>query len=129
VTRETRIRLSILKMFGQRYVQSNPGAKAQVIGFEPRPLLRLTPPTGASDLRVKTFTFIDAVKKLPVDFPPADLERVLRQASSQFPGQLRSLFVVLSDDQARSLTSKTRNPKRVAESSEHEPPSQRHASE
>jgi len=126
VTKETRIRISILKMLGQNYQNSNPGAKFQVIGYEPRPTLKLTPPPG-SNSRIKVFTFVEAVRKLPSVFPEAELSKVTRQASSQFPGRLRSLFVVLSDDKARTGQS-SRN-KRSAEPSDQEPPSQRIATD
>jgi len=127
ITKETRIRLSIMKMLGKNYQDSNSGAKFQVIGYEPRPTLKLIPPSGGS-ARVKVFTFIEAVRKLPAVFPEAELNKVTRQAAAQFPGRLRSLFVVLSDDKGRSLSVQNRN-KRGAEPSDNEPPSQRHASD
>jgi hypothetical protein len=131
ITRETRIRISILKLFAKRYLDSNPGSKVQVIGYEPRPLLRLTPPADSAGKasRVQTYTFMEAVKKLPATFSDEEVGKILRQASSQFPGRLRSLFVVLSDDRVGSArNTATRNPKRGAEASGMEPPRQRHAS-
>jgi len=126
ITRETRIRISLLKVFAKRYVDSNPGAKAQVIGYEPRPLLKLTPPSDSNSrpARVQTFTFIEAVQKLPAAFTDEEVGKILRQASAQFPGRLRSLFVVLSDDRVRVAKGR----KRPADGGVHEPPSQRHAS-
>ena len=100
VTLETRVRLQILKIFAQRYRDSNQGAKTQVIGFETRPLLKLFPPEGSSDRRVKVFTFIDAIQKLPAAFTPEELQPVLEMVryQTQLSGRLRSLFVVISDD-------------------------------
>jgi hypothetical protein len=130
ITKETRIRISLLKLYAKRYLDSNAGARAQVIGFEPRPLLKLTPPPDSSGKvsKVQTYTFMEAVKKLPSTFSDEEIGKVLRQASSQFPGRVRSLFVVLSDDRVRGSRPRDRNPKRGAESSDQEPPSQRHAS-
>jgi hypothetical protein len=131
VTKETRIRISIMKLYAKKYLDSNPGAKAQVIGYDPRPVLRLTPPadsTGKAS-RVQTFTYMEAVKKLPSVFTDEEIGKILRQASSQFPGRLRSLFVVLSDDRVRNLRNPApRNLKRGASDSVQEPPRQRHAS-
>ena len=100
MTLETRVRLQILKIFAQRYRDSNQGAKTQVIGFETRPLLKLFPPEGSSDRRVKVFTFIDAIQKLPAAFTPEELQPVLEMVryQTQLSGRLRSLFVVISDD-------------------------------
>jgi len=128
VTKETRIRLSILKMLGQNYKDSNTGAKFQVIGYEPRPVLKLIPAPDASNSRIQVFTFIEAVRKLPAVFPEDDLAKVTRQAHAQFPGRLRSLFVVLNDDHVKPGGHR-RNNKRGAEPSEQEPPSQRFASD
>lgn len=98
VTRETRVRIAILKLFGQRYVDSNPGAKMQVIGYQPRPLLKLTPPPDSGDKKVKTFNFIEAVQRLPCNFSEEEVLPLLKRYGGRYPGRLRSLFVVLSDD-------------------------------
>jgi len=74
------------------------GAKAKVIGFESRPLLRLTPPPESSDKRVKTFTYIEAVRRLPTNFTSLEVRPILAKIDPQFRGKLRSTFVVLSDD-------------------------------
>jgi len=111
---------------GKNYKDSNSGSKFQVIGYEPRPILKLIPPPESSN-RIQVYTFIEAVRKLPAIFPEEDLAKVTRQASAQFPGRLRSLFVVLSDDLIKS--GGPRRNKRVAEPSEQEPPSQRFATD
>ena len=100
VTRETRIRISIMKILAKRYQDANPEGKAQVIGYVPRPILKLTPPPTAKDRRVRSFNFIEAIQKLPTNFTKEEVGALTRRAASRFPGQLRSLFVVLSDDQA-----------------------------
>lgn len=125
VTRETRIRISLMKLFAKKYRDSNPGSKTLVVGYEPRPLLKLTPPPETNQ-RVKTMTFIDAVKALPRSFSPDDLSPILRAARASFAGRLKSLFVVISDDMPVVTGSRPSRPsKRFQESSEHdEPPSQ-----
>ena len=97
-TPETQVRVQILKLFAKRYHDSNPGSKVKVISYEPRPLLKLTPPPGASDSRVKTFTFVQAVKSLPANFSKSERDELLAKVSPRFYGRLRSLFVVISDD-------------------------------
>jgi len=123
VTRETRIRISLLKLFAKKYRDSNAGSKTLVVGYEPRPLLKLTPPPEANQ-RVKTLNFIEAVKTLPKTFSPDDLGPIVRAAKASFPGRLKSLFVVIDDDM--SIGSRPSRPsKRFQESSDHdEPPSQ-----
>jgi hypothetical protein len=98
VTPETKIRISIMKLIAQRYKDSNPGSQAQVVGYEPRPLLRVTPPKGASERRVRTYNFIEAVKSFPTNFTPAQIAPILKRVNPRLAGQLRSTFVVLSDD-------------------------------
>ena len=100
LTQETRVRLSLLHLYAKRYLDSNPGAKTKVIGFESRPILKLTPPPDASDRRVQVMTFMDAVQRLPSNFSKEELKQILDQVryTPKFYGKLRSLFVVLSDD-------------------------------
>ena len=98
VTKATRIRISILKLLAKRYEGSNPGGKARVIGYQPRPLLRITPPETSKDRRVRSFNFIEAVQKFPTHFSESEVESITRRAYAGFPGKLRTLFVVLSDD-------------------------------
>ena len=81
------------------YKKSNPGSKVQVINYEPRPMLCLTPPQWASDPRVMNFNFIEAITKLPARFAKKDLAAIMKTTIGKFKGQLLSLFVVLSDDQ------------------------------
>jgi len=97
ITPATQVRIAIMKLMAKRYVDSNEGAKARVISYEARPMIKLVPPPGLPDSRVKNFTFIEAVRKLPFNFTPEDLKTVLARAN-RFAGKLRSLFVVLNDD-------------------------------
>ena len=108
LTHASRVRISIMQALASNYKSSNPGSKVQVVNYEPRPLLRLTPPQNATDPRVMNFFFIDAVTKLPTRFSKKDLSMIMKATSGKFKGQLRSLFVVISDD-LRDLGSNPRN--------------------
>ena len=99
VTPETKIRISVLKLLAKRYRDSNPGSKVQVIGYDPRPTIKITPPQDASDRRVKTFNYVEAVKALPVNLSLADVAPIVRRINPRLSGQIRSIFVILSDDQ------------------------------
>ena len=98
VTPATKVRFAILQLFGQRYKDANPGSRVQVIKHEPRPLLKLTPPASADDKRVQTYNFIEAVKKLPANFTKPEREAIMKRVNQRLLGKIRSLFVVLSDD-------------------------------
>ena len=98
VTPATKVRIEILKFLGQRHKDANPGSRIQVIGFDPRPLLKILPPLTSSDKRVRVYNFIEAVKSLPTHLSPSESESLLQKVSLKFTGKLRSLFVMLSDD-------------------------------
>ena len=51
VTPNTKTRISILKLLANRYRDSNPGSRVKVIGYDPRPLLKIIPAASASDRR------------------------------------------------------------------------------
>ena len=111
-----------MKLLGKRYFEANPGSRYQVVGYEPRPLLRLTPPADSSDRRTKSMNFIEAVQKLSKTLVDSELAELANRAAGQFPGRLRELFVIISDD----MVSKSRTRKRGREGqAEEEPPSQR----
>ena len=101
ITQETHIRISIFHLFGQRYTNSNKGSNYKVLGYLPRPLLRIFPAPDATDRRVKTFTFMEAIRVLPTNFSEPELEELIKKIPYKFIGKLRSLFVVLPDDLAR----------------------------
>ena len=110
VTVATQARISILKLFGARYLASNPGGKVKVIHYEPRPLLKLTPPQGA-DGRVQTFNFIQAIRGLPANFTEDEKDELLPKISPKLHGQLRPLFVVISDDMLKTRSRPSRSDK------------------
>ena len=101
VTIATLARIAILQLLARRYKDSNPGSKTQVITYEPRPILRLTPPQGASDRRVQTFNFIEAVSKLPVNFSQDEIDGLLKRISPSLHGRLRATLVVVDDDMVK----------------------------
>ena len=101
VTRETRTRIDVLKLLAKRYKDSNPGGRAQVISYDARPLIKITPPADASDRRIKTFNYVEAVRTLPCNFSSAEVAPIIRRIDPKHAGQVRALFVVLSDDQFR----------------------------
>ena len=106
VTPETNIRISILKLLAKRYKDSNPSARVQVMSYDTRPLIKITPASDASDRRVMLFNYVEAVRKLPVNFSSEELRPILRRVNPKHAGQVRSIFVVLSDDEFRQVISK-----------------------
>ena len=101
------IRIDLLKLFAKRYRDSNPGSKVKVIGYDPRPLIKIVPAASASDRRVKVFNFIEACKKLPANFTPEEVEPIVRRINPELHGRIRSLFVVLSDDMVKKRSDKS----------------------
>ena len=92
------VRIAVLKVLGARYRASNPGARVQVIGYQSRPTLRLTPPTDASDRRVKVFNYIEAVKTLPTNFTESEISEIMSKVNPRLYKSLRETFIVISDD-------------------------------
>ena len=109
LTQCTRIRLAILQVIGRRYKDSNQGSKVKVIGYDSRPILRITPPPDAQSRRVRTYNFIEAVQKYPTNFSKSDLEFILSKVGYKQKGQLRALFICLSDDMMSSFKRKGAN--------------------
>lgn len=101
VTPETKVRIAVLQVMAKRYKTSNPGSKVKVLGYEPRPRIKITPAQNASDRRIKNFTFIDAVRNLPTSFTASELDFIFTRVNAQLAGQVRSLFICLSDDEFR----------------------------
>ena len=99
MTPETRIRISILKLLARKYLESNPGSKVQVIGYRPRPMIKITPAASATDRRVMTFNYVEAVKKLPCSFDPTEIDPIISRINPKLLGQIRSIFIVITDDQ------------------------------
>ena len=98
VTPETQIRISILKLLAKKYRESNPGSRVKVIGYQPRPMIKITPASSASDRRIMQFNYVEAVQKLPCKFSPAEIDPITRRVNPKLAGQIRSIFIVLSDD-------------------------------
>ena len=111
VTTATLARIVILQLYAKRYLASNPGSQAKVIGYDPRPLLKLTPPSSSTDKspRTQTFNFIEAVSSLPSNFTRPEIDDLLKRISPKLHGSLKSLLVVVSDDmlKKRSAPSKS----------------------
>ena len=104
VTQATLGRISILQLLGRRYKDSNPGSKYTVVGYEARPLLKITPSSDASDSRTQTYNFIEAIEKLPTCFSGSEIDDLLERLSPKLHGRLKSLFVVVSDDMLKKRT-------------------------
>ena len=118
VTQCTRIRIAILQVIGRRYRDSNQGSRVQVTHYDPRPMLRITPPPDASSRRVLTHNYIEAIKKYPTNFRKEDLEFIFSKVGHKQKGQLRSLFVCVNDDMLSSIRQlKTRGPNNSAQGS------------
>lgn len=101
VTHDTRVRIAILQVLAKRYRDSNAGSKASVVSYDPRPMLKITPPESSSDKRTKSYGFVDAVKKFPTNFSEKELGHILPKISRQQFGNLKSVFICLSDDLKR----------------------------
>ena len=110
LTPETKIRISVLKLLAKRYRDSNPGSKVQVIGYDTRPLIKITPPASASDRRVQVYNYIEAVKTLPTNFTPAEVSPIIRRINPRLVGQIKAIFIVLSDDLYKQRGPKPRGP-------------------
>jgi hypothetical protein len=106
MTPETKIRVSVLKLLAARYVNSNPGAKAHVISYETRPTFKIVPAPDATDRRPKTFNYVEAVRAFPTNFSDAEVTPILRRINPKLSGKIRTIFIVLSDDLFRKVTSK-----------------------
>ena len=114
VTPETRIRISILKLLARKYREANQGSKVKVIGYQPRPVIKITPAASASDRRVLSYNYVEAVKKLPCSFSSADIDPIIGRINPKLLGQIRSIFIVISDDQFKRKVSRARGPRNAA---------------
>jgi hypothetical protein len=98
VTFETRIRIAILKQLGEKYKSSNKGSSFIVRGFDSRPVIVVQPPQGPN-ARPRTLNFISAVRTLPSSLTEEALVSIFKVIGNGLRGRLRSLFIVLDDDQ------------------------------
>ena len=63
---------------------------------------------------------MEAVKALPTNFPESEIAVIVRRINPKLSGQIKSIFVVLSDDMYRRIRfrqSSTQNSTEVAQSS------------
>ena len=65
--------------------------------------MKITPPSSASDRRVKVYNYVQAVTKLPMNFPASEFEPLLRRINPELAGKIRSLFIVLSDNAFKKI--------------------------
>ena len=75
-----------------------------MISYEPRPVLKITPPEGVADRRVQTYNYIEAIRSLPTNFTKEEADDIVRRVSPRLHGKLRQLFFVISDDMLRSVS-------------------------
>ena len=117
VTTATLARITILQLFGKRYNASNPGSTVKVLGFDSRPLLKIFPSAEASDKRVQTYNFIEAVSKLPANFTSSEIDDLLKRISPKLHGNLKPLLVVLSDDMVKKKIFSAKPPSKATKAS------------
>ena len=98
VTPATYGRVLIMKALGARYVAANKGSSFKVIGYDPRPLLKLFPAPDAADRRVQSYNFIEAINSLPTNLTKEECSDIVKRLSPKLHGRLRSTFRVISDD-------------------------------
>ena len=120
ITPGTQVRISVLQVLARRYKVSNPGSKVKVIGYDPRPLIKIIPPSNAKDSRMLTYGYVEAVKTLPTNFTEAELDFIFQKVNPRLCGQLRSIFICLSDDvfRKKKIRSRPEVPGAGAEESE-----------
>ena len=87
-----------MQLLGKRYREANAGSRSQVVAYEPRPLLKLIPAPNASDSRIMTFTYIEAISKLNVSFSSVEIDGLLQRISPRLHSSLRSTLYVLTED-------------------------------
>ena len=102
MTTATLARIAILQLYGKRYEESNPGSSYKVIGYEPRPVLKIFPASDATDKRIQSYNFIEAVSTLPSSFTETEIDELLNRISPKLHGSLKSILVVVSDDMLKS---------------------------
>ena len=97
ITIETKIRIEVMRQLGGNWQAANQGSTYKVMGFVSRPLLT-TYPARSTNERPKTFNYIQAVTSLRVQFSDENLTRIYQVVGERHPGKLKSLFIVLNDD-------------------------------
>ena len=97
ITKETKIRIEIMRAMAEIYKASNPGSSYHLRGYDSRPLLAIYPPQNSGG-RQRTFNFIQAARNLSHRFSDDHLIQIYQVVGNSCMGQLRSLFIVLNDD-------------------------------
>ena len=71
------------------------------MGYESRPLIRITPAQDASDRRVKVFNYVEAIRSLPTNFYSDELKLIMSKVNPRLYCDLRETFMVIDDDMDR----------------------------
>ena len=103
ITKETKIRIEILRYLGEIYKASNPGSSYHLRGYDSRPLLAIFPPQNSGG-RQRTFNFIQAATTLSHRFSDEHLTQIHQVIGNSCMGRLRALFIVISDDDRARCT-------------------------
>lgn len=88
------------------------GSRVKVISYESRPMIKITPGPSSKDRRVQSYNYIKAVKVLPTNFSSAEVAPIIRRINPKLVGQIKSTFIVLSDDDYKPWVSKSAPPSR-----------------
>ena len=97
ITKETKIRIEILRAQGELHKASNPGSSYHLRGYESRPLLAIYPPQNSGGQQ-RTYNFIQAATTLSTRFSDDHLVQIYQVVGNSCMGKLRSMFIVLNDD-------------------------------
>ena len=106
MTPNTKIRISVLKLLAKRHKNANPSDRVQVISYDPRPMLKISPGPESTDKRVRSYNYVEAVQVLPTNFTNEEIYPILRRINPKLTGLVRTIFVALSDDDFRKATSR-----------------------
>ena len=71
-------------------------------------MIRITPPTDASDRRVKVFNYIDAIRVLPTNFTAEERRQIMSKVNPRLYSRLRETFTVIDDDDDKVNSSSRR---------------------
>ena len=97
ITKETKIRIEILRAQGELYKASNPGSSYHLRGYDSRPLLAIYPPQKSGGQQ-RTYNFVQAATTLSSRFSDDHLIQIYQVVGNSCMGKLRSMFIVLNDD-------------------------------
>ena len=80
-------------------------------------MIKITPAASADDRRVQIYNYVEAVKALPINFPASEINPIIRRVNPKLLGQIRSIFIAITDDQYHHLRPKGSTPAASAASS------------